>query len=595
MAQKTGNLLRGIPCSPGIVIGQVYLLKNEATPVAEKNIPKSEAANEIKRFRTALQKTKEDLSEIQKKVKKQIDENHAQIFGTGIMFLEDPMLIKTTEDEITETCKSAEWVFQKNAENLAAKLQGIKDPILRDRVVDFQDIVKRVLNYLVGGRTGFLNLAKARIIISHNLSPSDIVLIHRKNISGFATDAGTATSHTAIVAKSLEIPAVMGLKEITGAATTGDTVIVDGTEGIVIANPSEADLEKYTKLQQEFNDAERRLFTIKDLPSETTDGRYIDVSANIELPVEVESAIMHGAKNIGLYRTEFLFLTRKQQPSEEEQFQAYSYIAERLRPNHAIIRTMDLGGDKLITAEGKTPEQNPYMGWRSIRVCLNMRDMFETQLRAIFRASAFGNLKIMFPMISKLSELQQVLEIVKKVKADLSHEKIRVAKKMEIGIMIEVPSAALVAEDLAKEIDFFSIGTNDLIQFTLAVDRNNEKISNLADPHDPAILRQVKQIINSAHNQGIWTGICGEMTRNPLTAILLSGMEIDSLSMSPSSVLSIKRLIRSISFEEAKEAADYALTLPSSAEINAFLEQEFSARIRQFTTPRPESLALSSN
>ncbi len=451
----------------------------------------------------------------------------------------------------------------------------IEDEYLKERTADVNDVGRRILRNLLGKkRTALEDLKERVIVVAHDLSPSDTAMMRKQSVGGFITDIGGKTSHTAIMAKSLEIPAVVGLEEATQTIKSGDVLIVDGTMGMVIINPDEDTLAVYQKEEEKLKGIAEAFYLVKDLPAQTKDGRSVEINANIELPDELLSVKAHGAHGIGLYRTEFFYMNRKDLPTEEEQYQAYKYVAEEMNPNPVIIRTLDLGGDKFLSQFEIPREMKPFLGWRAIRFCLARPDIFKAQLRAILRASIHGKLKLMYPMISGIEELQQANKILNDIKNELSHNRVPFDKEIEIGAMIEVPSAAMTADLLAREVDFFSIGTNDLIQYSIAVDRTNEKVAYLYEPTHPAVLRLIKSIIDAGHLSKKWVGMCGEMAGEPAFAILLLGLGLDEFSMPPASIPEVKYIIRSITFKQAQDMAVQALKLSTGKEIEEFSQSK---------------------
>jgi len=567
--------LKGIPASPGIAIGKALLLDREQYVIARRNIKDEQVQDEIRRFKDALIETKNEILEIKKRISEEMGIEHGQIFSAHLLVIEDSMLIEEVISKLKKEKLSIEYTFQDVLKRYIKVFSEMDDEYLKERISDINDVGKRVLRNLIGAKEDiFANLKEKVIVVAYDLSPSDTAVMHKKNLIGFATDIGSRTSHTAIMAKSLEIAAVVGLESITQVVENGDELIVDGTHGVIIVNPSQKTVKKYEADKERFLVLGKHLLGLRDLPCQTLDGRRIELSANIEVAADVVSVVAHGADGIGLYRTEYFYMNRKDLPSEDEQFKAYSAVAKKLKPNPVIIRTLDLGGDKFLSQFEVPHEMNPFLGWRAIRFCLARPDVFKTQLRAMLRASMYGKLKAMYPMISGLEELRQANAIFEEVKESLRQASIPFDENMEIGAMIEVPSAALTSDILAKEVDFFSIGTNDLIQYSLAVDRVNEKIAYLYEPAHPAVLRLVKSIIDNGHSAGIWVGMCGEMAGDINMTLVLLGLGLDEFSTSPMAIPQIKRIIRSVSMSQAEEIAREAITLPTGKEVEAFASKK---------------------
>ena len=575
MNREKELVLRGIPAAPGIVTGKILLLDREQYVIPRRSLKDDQISSEIKRFRGALVQTKQEIMEIKKRISEELSMEHGQIFSAHLLVIEDSMLIEEVIDKIKNDKLSAEYVFQDVLKKYIKVFSEMDDEYLKGRISDINDIGKRILRNLIGAREDALSTLRDKVIvISYDLSPSDTATMHKKNVIGFATDIGSRTSHTAIMAKSLEIPAVVGLETVTKEVQNGDTVIVDGTHGVVVINPTPAAIKHYESSRKKLIAFGKHLLDMKDMPCETLDGRKIELMANIELHDEVSSVIAHGAEGIGLYRTEYFYMNRKDLPTEEEQFNEYSAVARKIKPYTVIIRTLDLGGDKFLSQLEIPQEMNPFMGWRAIRFCLARPDIFKTQLRAILRASAFGKLKMMYPMISGIEELKQANAILEETRKELRKESILFDENMEVGAMIEVPSAALTADILAREADFFSIGTNDLIQYSLAVDRVNEKIAYLYEPAHPAVLLLVKNVIEAGHRSGIWVGMCGEMSGDIVMTLILLGFGLDEFSTSPMAIPELKKIIRSVTMEQAKEIAQQAMTLSTGKEIEKFARRK---------------------
>ncbi|NQT75242.1 MAG: phosphoenolpyruvate--protein phosphotransferase [Candidatus Omnitrophica bacterium] len=583
-------MLRGIPASPGVAIGRTFLFDTRRIIVPTKKIREDAIPKEIARFEKALIKTRAEIIGIQKKITKEMGSNHAEIFNAHLLVLEDRMLIEEVIGRMKKDRKCVEHIFAKVLDKYINVFSKMNDEYLKERISDVDDVGKRILKNLLGAKEKSLSELKQRVIVvAYDISPSDTATMHKKNVMGFVTDIGGRTSHTAIMAKSLEIPAVVGLEKATTSIKAGDMLIIDGNEGIAIVNPDKATLKKYQTRQQQFVNFEKILVTLKDKPAETLDGHRIEISANIELPEEIDSLIAHGAEGVGLYRTEYFYMNRRGLPSENEQFEAYKKVVTRLSGRPVIVRTLDLGGDKFLSQLEVPREMNPFLGWRAIRFCLARPDIFKVQLRAILRASAFGDIKLMFPMISGVGELKQAIVVLNEAKKELRLRKVKFNEKIGVGAMIEIPSAAITCDLLAKEVDFFSIGTNDLIQYSLAIDRVNEKIAYLYKPTHPAVLRLIKNIIDAGHKEKIWVGMCGEMAGEPGFGLILLGLGLDEFSMSSSAVPEIKYIIRNVKFEDAKAVAEKALSLPTSEEVEDFVNRRLDELVPKLKKIRKSS------
>ncbi len=573
--KSTRKNFRGIAVSPGIAIGRVFLWDSEEYTISKHQISDSQIPLEIARFEEALIKTRSEILDIQRKISKEMGVEHAEIFNAHLLVLEDRMLIEEVINRIKKDKVNIEHSFTVILKRYSEIFSRMDDEYLKERLIDIQDVGKRILKNLLGKqRQGMSELKEKVIVVATNLSPSDTAMMSKDKVIAFVTDMGGRTSHTAILARSSEIPAVVGLKGLTPEVKNGDILIVDGNNGTVILNPTAPVIKKYQKERKKFLDFERGLSRFRTLPAVTQDGHKVIIGANIEFPEEINSVIAHGAQGIGLYRTEYMYLNRTDIPTEEEHFEAYKKVAERMKDEPVVIRTMDIGGDKFVSHLEIPNEMNPLMGRRAIRFCLARPDIFKTQLRGILRASVYGNLKIMYPMISGLTELRQANELLDQTKSELKKKKIPFNKDIDVGIMIEVPSAALIADILAKESDFFSIGTNDLIQYALAVDRVNEKIAHLYEPAHPAVLRLIKSIIDIGHKAGLWVGMCGEMAAEPVFALLLLGMGLDEFSASAVAIPEIKKVICSTNMDTAREIAEKALKLSSADQIQVFMTQK---------------------
>jgi len=563
--------LKGIPAAPGIVIGRAHVFGTEELLPPERNVAADKVSQEVERFKLALANTKKEIIDIEKKISREMGVEHGKIFSAHLLVLEDVVLVEEVITRLKKKKKNVESVFSEVLDKYVSVLAEAKDEYLRDRISDIMDVGERILRNLMGAKGNKLDdITEKSIVVAYDLSPSDTAMMHKGRVLGFVTDIGGRTSHTAIMAKSLEIPAVVGLEDITDVVENGDQLIVDGIHGVVIVNPTKKFIEKYEKEKKKYEYIEKELVELQSLPSETLDGKRVVLAGNIELPEDVASVISHGAEGIGLYRTEYFFMNRRDLPSEEEQFNAYKSVAARIKPHNVIIRTLDLGGDKFLSQLDVPREMNPFLGWRAIRFCLARTDIFKIHLRAILRASAFGNLKLMYPMVSGIEEFRQANTVLEEVKRELKKKDIPFNENIPVGAMIEVPSAAMTSDVLAKEAAFFSIGTNDLIQYTLAVDRVNEKIAYLYEPTHPAVLSLIKMIIDNGHKEGIPVGLCGEMSGDISLTMILLGFGLDEFSTSPIAVPEVKKIIRSISFADAKKISEKALTMHTGKEVQEF-------------------------
>jgi len=573
MSDKAAREIRfeGAGVSPGTAHGKIHVVRDDLDDVQRYRIASSQIADEIGRFEAALIQTRMQILEMQQRIAESIGAKDAAIFDAHLLVVEDRTLIDEVLRKLETDLCNVEWVFQEVATRYAETLSKIDDPYLRERALDIQDVTKRVIRNLQGkAPKKFLGLSEPHILIAHNLTPSDTASMKREHVLGIATDLGSRTSHTAIMARSLGIPAIVGLHDITAKLETGQYVLLNGTDGLLIVDPTRETLAHYADIESKRARVVAKLRELRETSSTTRDGRHIVLSANIELPEDVDAVKANGAEGIGLYRTEFLYLNRNTLPTEEEQYEVYRKVAESVQPDPLIIRTFDLGGDKLAPGTVDiTDELNPFLGWRAIRFCLENVDIFKTQLRAILRASAVGNVKIMFPMISGLDELRGAIAVLAECKKELSSSKIDIGEEIEVGAMIEIPSAAISANVLAREADFFSIGTNDLIQYTLAVDRVNEKIAHLYEPTHPAVLRLLKMIADAAHANNIWVGVCGEMAGDVALIPLLLGLGMDELSASATLVPRVKRAVQSLAIPECRELVEVALNLDTASEILA--------------------------
>jgi phosphotransferase system enzyme I (PtsI) len=569
--QKGEKILRGIAVSDGVCRGKILVLHRTHHIIARREISAGEVAGETGRFEKSLVQTRQQILEVQRKVVENLGAKEADIFEAHLLMLEDNALVGEVIRLIKEEKVNAEYAFHSVAERYAEALLAANDEYLRERVSDMRDLTSRVLDNLleVKDALDLHHLTEPCILVSHDLSPSTTAQLNKQFVLGFVTDIGGKTSHTAIMARSLGIPAIVGLQTVSQELDSGDYALLDGYNGTIIVNPTDQTLFEYGQLAKIKASLEEKLREIRSQPAVTLDGKPIHLSANIEDQNDIEAVIANGAEGVGLFRTEYLFINRDRLPTEEEQYQAYRKAATALKPQPVIIRTLDLGGDKFASHLQLAQEMNPFLGWRAIRFCLAQPELFRAQLRAILRASAEGNVKMMYPMISGLDELKQANAIVEKCKAELRAENVPFDDKIEIGVMIEIPSAALIADTLAAQSKFFSIGSNDLIQYTLAADRTNEKVSHLYEPTHPAIIRLIKMTVDAAHHHGIKANVCGEIAGDPVLAPLLIGLGVDELSTAPTVVAQVKYMIRRLKLTEAHALADFALQCESPSEIYA--------------------------
>lgn len=580
-ARSDVRTYKGIGVSPGIAIGRAVIIEKREAAVYRVPIREDEVPAEVTRMYEALEKTRDALLELKQRVSRSMGEEYAQIFEAHAMIVSDASFSDKVVQKIESEQVNAEWAVAEVAEELQARFASFDDEYLRERVADVKDVAERVLTNLQGvAHHDLSEITHDVIILADDLTPSDTIHFNRRPIVGFATAAGGRTSHTSIIAKSLFMPAVIGVPRLTKMIDNDEMLIVDGYEGAVIVSPTQAMIAEYQARVLRHEEAELRLLENRVLPATTKDDRRITLQANIELVEELKDAVKFGAEGIGLYRSEFLYMTKSPLlPTEEEHFQLYRNLAESLAPQWCVIRTFDLGGKKLAREVIGSKEDNPVLGLRGLRLCMKHRDMFKTQLRALLRASAFGNIKIMFPLVSGVQELRQVKTLIRELRAELDAEGIPYNAEMPIGIMIEVPSAAVIADILAAEADFFAIGTNDLIQYSLAIDRSNENVSYLYEPLHPALLRLIKGVIDAGKRAGIPVSMCGEMASDPLYAIILVGLGLEIFSMNPSSIPIVKNVIRSLRYKECRRIADVALQKRTAQEIEEFIIESVAMRI----------------
>ena len=562
--------LGGISAAPGIVIGPAFVLNSETLNIPDAPVKARQVEDEVARLRQALEATRLELVEIKGRLAEQLGEDHARIFDAHLLILDDVLVVDDTEALIRNEKRNAAWAFQWVIANVTASFENIEDEYLKDRYADILDVKKRVLQKLLGAPgTKFRGLTSPSVIVARDLSPSETAQLDRKKVLGFATASGGRTSHTAILARSQRVAAVVGLENLTTRIKTGDTVILDGNCGVLIVNPLASTLREYKREIKRYKDFENQLLTLTGYPAETLDNHRIGLEANIDLADEVGAALQYGAEGIGLFRTEYFFITQKQLPTEEEQYRVYRSVVEKMAGKPVTIRVLDIGGDKIAGYLSGSPEPNPFMGWRGIRFLLTRKDILKTQLRAIYRASAHGKVRIMLPLIVDLNEVRETREICAQIRAELTADRHRFDQEVPIGVMVETPSAVALADALAKESDFFSIGTNDLIQYTMAVDRGNARIAHLYQHLHPSILRFLKMTTDAGHKAGIPVAICGEMAVDPLSAIVLIGLQIDEFSCTPNTIPEVKKVIRSVTYDESKMLVKKILKLRTTEDIEA--------------------------
>jgi len=578
------RIFRGIGVSPGIAVGKALVVESRRPRVKREPVDPGRIPLEISRLRQALEVSRRQILEIQERIAKEVEPQYARIFDAHLLILEDRWLVEQATTVIQNQRVNAEFAVQEVLDPVRQALSRVEDGYLRERRTDVDDVGDRLVRNLLGQRGTFHveGMRGEAIVFARDLGPSDTAQLHRDAVLGLATETGGRTSHSAIMARSLEIPAVVGVEQICAQVQNHETVILDGTEGVVILSPDVETLTRYHARKQQFEYAGLALHKLGALPAETQDGYRVRVTANIEFPEELPAVRDHGAEGVGLYRTEFLYLNRPDLPNEEEHFSVYCAVAAQMHPRPTVIRTLDFGGDKLASAIQLAAEENPSLGLRAIRLCLHRPDMFRAQLRAILRASAFGTLRIMYPMISGVAELRAANAILEDVKAELRREGVAFDPEIQVGAMIEIPSAAMIADLLAREVDFFSVGTNDLIQYALAIDRINEQVAYLYEPLHPAVLRLLRSVVSAAHNEGIWISMCGEMAGDPLHALFLVGLGFDELSMTPGAIPLMKRIIRSVTYGQAAEVAHRVFGCATASEVEGLLRQEMRARFPEY-------------
>lgn len=575
---KPELILHGLPAAHGIAIGQVYLYVKEIPTAVERVLKPEEIEPEIERLKQAIAKSEKELTKILNFAQSKIGEGKAKIFEAQIMILQDAVLFHSIIKRIRTESRNAEFLVSDEIGKYENLMLMAHDDYMHERAHDVDDLKNRIIRNMQANKL-ISKFDASAIVVAHNLTPADTMILSRNNVLGYATDKGGITSHAAILSRALQIPAVLGLAEISRRVVTGDQIILDGYSGIIVINPSVERLAEYEAKREKLLQFEAKLSKLRTLPAKTLDGRKIDLSANIEFENEIEHLILQGADGVGLFRTESLLIGRDSFPTEEEQYLVYKKFAERVYPKRMIIRTFDIGGDKI--APQMIEESNPFLGWRGIRISLDRPEIFLDQLRAILRASTRKNISIMFPMVSTLEEVLQAKEFVAKAKSDLKSAKKRFDPNISVGVMIEVPSAAVTAEIIAGEVDFLSIGTNDLIQYLLAVDRGNNIVADLYQGFHPSVINTIKHIIDSGHEKGKWVGMCGELAGDPLATVLLLGLGLDEFSVVSHVVPEIKKIIRSISYEDAKKIAKQVLKINTASEVEHYLTSFMKKRFAE--------------
>lgn len=569
-------MYKGTGASPGVALGKALVIEHSELNIEKKNIENVET--EVEKLQAAVEESKKELEQVKERAKVELGEHEAEIFEAHLLVLQDPELIDQTIAKIRDEKVNADFALNEVKEMFVSIFESMDNEYMRERAADIKDVTNRVLRHILGIKVVDLSaLSEEVILIAHDLTPSDTATMNKKMVLGFLTNIGGRTSHTAIMARTLEIAAVVGLSDVTENVKDGDFIVFNGETGQVIVNPDEKVINEYRDLKAKFDEEKEALKQLIGKTSITLDGRHVELAGNIGSPNDLEGLLKNDAEGVGLYRTEFLYMDKEDDfPSEEEQYEAYKAVLEGMNGKPIVIRTLDIGGDKELKYFKMDEEMNPFLGYRAIRLCLDRTDIFKTQLRALYRASVHGKLRIMFPMISSLEELLKAKAIIKEVLSEMDVEGIEYSKDVEVGMMIEIPSAAVISDILAKHVDFFSIGTNDLIQYTCAVDRMNQKISYLYNQFNPAVLRLIKMVIDNAHKEGKWVGMCGESAGDQRMIPILLGMGLDEFSMSPISILPARKFITSVKYEDMKKFANEVLTMGTAEEIKAYVDKTFN-------------------
>ncbi|HEC2184194.1 TPA: phosphoenolpyruvate--protein phosphotransferase [Staphylococcus delphini] len=560
------NIIKGIAASDGVAIAKAYLLVEPDLSFSNEKTDNPEA--EVQKFNEALNNSKIELTKIRNHAEEQLGADKAAIFDAHLLVLDDPELIQPIEEKIKNESASAPQALTEVTQNFITIFESMDNEYMKERAADIRDVAKRVLAHILGVELPNPSIIdESVIIVAHDLTPSDTAQLNKQYVQGFVTNIGGRTSHSAIMSRSLEIPAVVGTKSISESVQQGDMVIVDGLTGDVIVNPLDDEIKAYQHKRESFFADREALKQLRDEPSKTLDGHEVELAANIGTPNDLEGVHNNGAEGIGLYRTEFLYMGRDNMPTEDEQFEAYKKVLESMEGKRVVVRTLDIGGDKELPYLNLPEEMNPFLGYRAIRLCLDQPEIFRPQLRALLRASAYGKLNIMFPMVATIQEFRDAKALLLEEKENLKRKGVEVSDDIELGIMVEIPATAALADVFAKEVDFFSIGTNDLIQYTMAADRMSERVSYLYQPYNPSILRLIKQVIDASHQEGKWTGMCGEMAGDETAIPLLIGLGLDEFSMSATSILKARRQIKDLSRTEMVQLADRALNCATVDEV----------------------------
>ncbi len=565
-------MIKGIGASPGIAIGMAFVKKDPEVIVQKKTIVN--VIGEIEKFNAAIEKARNEIKILYENTLKTVGEEEAKIFEAHMMMLDDPEVFGKVREKIKAESVNAEWIIKEVTDMFVQIFESMEDQYLKERVADLKDVTNRVTRILLGVElVDLTNISEDVIIVSEDLTPSDTAQMNKEMVLGFITEIGGRTSHSVIMARTLEIPAVVAAQGIMKSVKTGDIIAFNGEEGIIVINPDEEIIAKFRKEREDIDNFKKSLESLRGCKTVSKDGFEVELVANIGTPKDVDGILRNDGEGVGLYRTEFLYMDRDMLPTEEEQFEAYKEVAEKLGNKPVIIRTLDIGGDKELPYLELPEEMNPFLGYRAIRLCLDRKDIFKTQLRALLRASAYGNIKIMFPMISSIEELREAKAILEEAKEELYKDDISYNSQIEVGIMVEIPAVAVLSDIFAKEVDFFSIGTNDLIQYTTAVDRGNRKIAHLYNQFHPALLRLIKTVIENGHKEGIWVGMCGEVAGDPKLIPVLLGMGLDEFSMSPISILRARWIINNLSKKEMEEVVNKVINLPTASEVEDLLEK----------------------